>query len=84
QRLMHSLDKWKIPVSNMVVNHLVPPNPTCKFCATRRQMQQANLKDIRDLYSDLSLTVVPLFEGEIRGIENLEKLGAILLGEMEE
>ncbi|MCK4740127.1 MAG: ArsA family ATPase [Candidatus Thorarchaeota archaeon] len=84
QRLMHSLDKWKIPVSNMVVNHLVPPNPTCKFCATRRQMQQANLKDIRDLYSDLSLTVVPLFGGEIRGIENLEKLGAILLGEMEE
>jgi anion-transporting ArsA/GET3 family ATPase len=47
-------------------------------------MQQANLKDIRDLYSDLSLTVVPLFEGEIRGIENLEKLGAILMGEMEE
>ena len=84
QRLMHSLDKWKIPVSSVVVNHLVPPNSTCKFCDARRQMQQTNLKDIRDLYSDLSLTEVPLFEGELRGIEDLEKLGRILIGEAEE
>jgi len=47
-------------------------------------MQQTNLKDIRDLYSDLSLTEVPLFEGELRGIDNLEKLGRILIGDTEE
>ncbi|MHA1485522.1 MAG: ArsA-related P-loop ATPase [Candidatus Thorarchaeota archaeon] len=62
----------------------MPPNSTCKFCDARRQMQQTNLKDIRDLYSDLSLTEVPLFEGELRGIDNLEKLGRILIGDTEE
>jgi anion-transporting ArsA/GET3 family ATPase len=39
------------------------------------------LKDIRELYSDMDLTEVPLFEGEIRGIDGLTRLGKILIGE---
>ncbi|MBN2229596.1 MAG: ArsA family ATPase [Candidatus Thorarchaeota archaeon] len=80
QRLLASLNTWHIPANNMVVNQLVPPNPTCQFCTKRYEMQQANLNDIRDLYSDLDLTEVPLFDGEIRGIEGLTRLGEILIG----
>jgi anion-transporting ArsA/GET3 family ATPase len=43
-------------------------------------MQQANLADIRDLYGDLEITEVPLFQNEIRGIDELTTLGNILLG----
>ncbi|MFW9810463.1 MAG: ArsA family ATPase [Candidatus Thorarchaeota archaeon] len=84
QRLLASLDSWHIPATHLIVNQLVPPNPSCKFCSKRHEMQEANMVDIRELYSDLDLTEVPQFEGEIRGIEGLTKLGKILIGEAEE
>ncbi len=84
QRLLASLNKWKIPANHIVVNQLFPPNPTCQFCTKRYAMQQNNLNDIRDLYSDLDIVPVELFDTEIRGIEELTKLGKILTGELEE
>jgi len=84
QRLLLSLKKWNIPANKIVVNQLVPPNPSCHFCSKRYEMQQTNLKDIGELYSDKDLTEVPLFDGEIRGIEELTRLGRILTGELEE
>ena len=84
QRLLTNLNRWKIPANLIVVNQLVPPNPTCQFCSKRYEMQQNNLKDIGELHSDLDLVPVPLFDGEIRGIEELTRLGKILTGEQEE
>ncbi|TFG33242.1 arsenic-transporting ATPase [Candidatus Thorarchaeota archaeon] len=84
QRLLLSLKKWNIPANIIVVNQLVPPNPSCQFCSKRYEMQQNNLKDIAELYSDMTLIEVPLFDGEIRGIEELTRLGKILTGEKEE
>ncbi len=81
QRLLGSLRVWNIPAENIIVNQLVPGNPDCVFCSKRREMQQTNLVDIRELYSDLDITEVPLFDSEIRGIEGLENLGRILIGE---
>jgi len=80
QRLLSSLNKWHIPVSQLIVNQLIPENVDCTFCSRRREMQQANLADIRDLYGDLEITEVPLFQNEIRGIDELTTLGNILLG----
>ena len=80
QRLLSSLNKWHIPVSQLIVNQLVPENVDCVFCSRRREMQQSNLADIRDLYGDLEITEVPLFQNEIRGIDELTTLGNILLG----
>lgn len=84
QRLLSNLNTWKIPANHIVVNQLVPPNPSCQFCSKRYEMQQNNLKDIGDLYSDLDIVPVELFDREIRGIEELTKLGKILTGEVEE
>ncbi len=81
QRLLGSLNAWSIPVDTVIVNQLVPESPDCVFCSTRREMQQTNLIDIKELYSDLDLIEVPLFDNEIRGIEGLEKLGKVLIGE---
>jgi arsenite-transporting ATPase len=84
QRLLASLNKWHIPVSHLVVNQLIPENVDCAFCSRRRDMQLVNLADIRDLYSDLDITEVPLFDTEIRGMDGLTRLGEILLGNQEE
>ncbi|MFX1368048.1 MAG: ArsA-related P-loop ATPase, partial [Promethearchaeota archaeon] len=63
------------------INQLIPENPDCEFCSSRREMQQRNLADIRELYEDISLTEVPLFDNEIRGIDGLAGFGRILTGE---
>ncbi|MFW9912877.1 MAG: ArsA family ATPase [Candidatus Thorarchaeota archaeon] len=81
QRLLGSLHGWNIPASNIIVNQLVPPNPDCVFCSTRREMQQSNMVDIKELYKDLDITEVPLFDKEIRGLDGLTELGKILIGE---
>ena len=80
QRLLTSLNSWHIPATHIVINQLVPPNPDCKFCSKRYEMQRTNLQDIRELYEDMDITEVPLFDGEIRGVEGLGKLGDILIG----
>jgi arsenite-transporting ATPase len=81
QRLLASLGSWHIPATHMIINQLVPSNPSCTFCSKRYEMQQSNLKDIQELYSDMDLTEVPLFDGEIRGVDGLTQLGKILTGE---
>lgn len=78
QRLLGSLNAWHIPATNIIINQLIPENPSCVFCSSRRKMQQQNLVDIRDLFNDLNLTEVPEFDSEIRGMECLSKLGEIL------
>ena len=83
QRLLTSLNMWKIPASQLLINQLVPENPDCTFCDKRHKMQQSNLKDISELYSDHDITTIPLFDGEIRGLDGLERLGEILLKEKE-
>jgi arsenite-transporting ATPase len=80
QRLLASLNSWHIPASYLVVNQLVPPNPECTFCTKRYEMQQSNLEDIKELYEDMNLTEVALFDSEIRGVDGLERLGQILIG----
>jgi anion-transporting ArsA/GET3 family ATPase len=47
-------------------------------------MQQNNLKDVGDLFSDMDIVPVEMFDREIRGIEELTRLGKILTGEVEE
>ncbi|MFW9918911.1 MAG: ArsA family ATPase [Candidatus Thorarchaeota archaeon] len=79
QRLLGSLNAWHIPATNIIINQLIPENPDCKFCSSRRHMQQQNIIDIRDLFNDLHVTEVPLFDNEIRGIEGLSELGEILI-----
>ena len=83
QRLLGSLNAWNIPSDNIIVNQLVPENTDCQFCSKRHVMQQRNLEDIKDIYRDMTITEVPLFDNEIRGMEGLVELGTILTGKEE-
>ena len=82
-RLLNELVKYKIPVSNIVVNQLYQnQNELCDFCKARREMQQKNLDKIRDLFRDKlgkNLIEVPLFKEEIREHEKLNELGEFLI-----
>ncbi len=78
ERLLSSLIEYEIPCDHLIVNMIYPDIPNCPFCRARRQMQQENLREIRELYDDFNITEVPLFETEIRGLDRLRQLSDIL------
>ena len=82
-RLLNELLKYNIPNSNIVINQLYQDREElCDFCKSRREMQQRNLKKIKEVFGDkLSkiLIEIPLFKTEIRGYEKLKDLSQFLI-----
>lgn len=74
ERLIGHLYEVEMPTSNIIINQLMPENPDCGFCVSRKEMQVKNLENIKELYEDeFNLTEVPLFDTEINGPEKLLK-----------
>jgi len=78
ERLLQSLYEFEIPTSHIIVNMVFPDIPDCTFCRARKSMQQQYLSQIHDTYDDFTVTQVPLFKYEIRGITSLTKLSTLL------
>ncbi|WXG40892.1 MAG: ArsA family ATPase [Candidatus Freyarchaeum deiterrae] len=83
ERLLTALNEYEIPSDHILVNMVYPEIPDCAFCRARRTMQLENLKEIHEIYDDFNITEIPLYENEVRGIEQLKKLSKILFGEAE-
>ena len=80
ERLLRALYEYEIPVHNIIINMIIPPNQDCEFCNSRRMMQQKNLLEIKNIYEDFNLKELLLYPNEIRGLDALRELGKILIG----
>ncbi len=82
-RLINELYKYKIPVSNVVVNNLYKDeDDLCDFCKSRRKMQHRNLIKIKKVFEEgfgKTLIEIPLFREEIREYERLKEFGKYLI-----
>jgi len=82
-RLLNELYKYKIPVSNVVVNNLYKDeDDLCDFCKSRRKMQHRNLIKIKKVFEEgfgKTLIEIPLFREEIREYEKLKEFGKYLI-----
>ena len=79
ERACKTLKAAHIPVEGIVVNNMVPKN-SCSFCSARRKMQEKNIATIKKTFSSLKVRQLPLFPHEVGGIQQLEKIGALLYG----
>ena len=57
---------------------IYPEHPNCAFCNARKTMQDENMQIIDEYYDDFHVAKIPLFENEIRGLDNLQKLSQLL------
>lgn len=80
ERSVHVLKEYKIPVDSVIVNQLIPNNPSCPFCTEKRKLQQERLEEIRKKFGDMSVSEVQLFKEEVKGFDILEKVGKELYG----
>ncbi|MBI5749679.1 MAG: ArsA family ATPase, partial [Nitrospinae bacterium] len=75
ERLIKSLNQYKMKVKQLIINNVIPEGDRCSFCQARRKGQDKYIKDIRDKFSDLKITIIPLQPHEVKGIDALKELG---------
>jgi len=74
ERLVDELERLKVPLVDIVINRLYPES-TCTMCADGRAHQMRELRNLlchRNL-SRYALWGIPVYPGEVRGIESLDK-----------
>jgi len=82
-RLLNELNKYNIPVSNVVINNLYQDEKElCDFCKSRRDMQHRNLVKIKDIFENgfgKNLIEIPLFREEVREYDKLKEFSNYLM-----
>jgi arsenite-transporting ATPase len=71
------LGKYGLSVKRIIINNVVK-EPDSHFLKTKAHQQQAYLERIRETYSLLKITELPMFAGEVRGPERLQEVGNLL------
>jgi arsenite/tail-anchored protein-transporting ATPase len=71
--LVRTLKEHKLPVEHLIVNNLLPEDPS-PFLASRRAVQDKHLKDLETTFTSLSITKVNLLETEARGTDVLKRV----------
>lgn len=80
ERLIQELFKFEIDIRNIVINQvLFEEGNHCKMCKSRMGMQKKYLDQIRDLFEDFHITILPLQENEVRGPNDLANFSKMLI-----
>jgi arsenite-transporting ATPase len=76
-RLISSLDSSNLSVRQMIVNNVLQ-SEGCSFCKERQKGQQKYLEEISETYPKLNKVIMPLFAGEVKGLEKLNQMRTLL------
>jgi arsenite-transporting ATPase len=79
ERLLAELKRYKINIKQIIVNNLLQ-SEDCNFCKKRKTAQKKYIRQISETFKSLTMIPVPLQPEEIKGIENLRRLGMLLFG----
>ena len=65
--LAKSLEKLNVPLRKLLINGLTPALNDCKFCKSRRKMQDEVVEKFRSRFRSVEMFVAPQQPHEIRG-----------------
>lgn len=78
ERYLELLREQGVPVGDLIVNRVEQEHEDCRYCRARVRTQRPWLKEIATLFGELRLHYVPLQPKEVRGIDDLKKLGKLI------
>eukprot|EP00172_Hildenbrandia_rubra_P001096 Plantae.Rhodophyta-Hildenbrandia_rubra.ctg16570.p1 GENE.Plantae.Rhodophyta-Hildenbrandia_rubra.ctg16570~~Plantae.Rhodophyta-Hildenbrandia_rubra.ctg16570.p1 ORF type:complete len:677 (+),score=105.84 Plantae.Rhodophyta-Hildenbrandia_rubra.ctg16570:45-2033(+) len=83
ERLVQEVVRLEMDVHNIVVNQLLDPEEkdVIQTLEARAEMQKKYVDQVRELYpsEDFHVVLMPLLDGEVRGIEALKRYGRIAM-----
>jgi len=77
ERLVSNLNNYGIKVKQLLVNNVLESRD-CQFCRERSKAQEEYIGKIRNKFSNLKNTILPLQAIEVKGIEALDKFSGRL------
>ena len=78
ERYLELLREQGVPVRDLIVNRVEQEHEDCEYCRARVRSQQPWLKQIATLFGELRPHYVPLQPKEVRGMDDLKKLGKLI------
>lgn len=72
--LIGSLEQMRIPSKHIIINNIFPKVES-DFAKMRRKTQERYIQEIKEKFSNYSITEVVLQPSEIQGLDSLQKLG---------
>ena len=78
ERYLELLREQGVPVRDLIVNRVEQEHEGCPYCHARVRGQQPWLKEIETKFRGLEFHHVPLQAREVRGIDNLKKIGKLI------
>jgi len=81
ERAYEALRKFKIPFNMMVVNKVIELEEEVPRIRVKMEAQRKVLGEIGEKFKGIDIVTVPMFEEEPRGLEWLEKVGGLIVGD---
>ena len=78
ERYLKLLSEQGVPVRDLIVNRVEQEHDGCEYCRARVQSQRPWIKEIATTFPDLKLHYVPLQPKEVRGIDEVKKIGKLI------
>jgi arsenite-transporting ATPase len=78
ERYLTLLSEQGVPVRDLIVNRVEQEHGACQYCRARVRSQRPWLKEIATTFSDLKFHYVPLQPKEVRGIDDLKRIGKLI------
>ena len=78
ERYLELLREQGVPVTDLIVNRVEQEHDGCEYCRARVRSQQPWIKEIASTFRDLKLHYVPLQPKEVRGIDDLKRIGKLI------
>ena len=78
QRYLQLLTGQGVPVKDLIVNRVEQEHGACEYCRARVQTQRPWIKRISSTFGDLRIHYLPLQPNEVRGIDDLKKIGKLI------
>src|SRR5689334_4829193 len=75
ERYSTLLGEQGVPVRDLIVNRVEQEHDACAYCRARVRSQRPWLKEIAKSFRDLKLHYLPLMPKEVRGLDDLKKIG---------
>ena len=78
ERYRQLLSEQGVPVRDLIVNRVEQEHDACEYCRARVRTQRPWIKEIARLFRDLRIRSVPLMVKEVRGMDDLKKVGRLI------